>query len=623
MGQAKCLLRLCRRKKNTFIYVTIFISGLWSRAQYKGHPEFRKPTKPKGIDMAAPEDEGKISSLPVHDDLVGGEFVEIIVPQVGNPTGFENKRIAAEKLGGAQTGGLLGCVYITDVEPANPIDNVGNKVKTADSHTMVSCSTSTQIVRITVEAIAGPGAFTPVITLNGAVNVPMVRVGTDGVLFRGTATIDLNTLGSAPYAVVAEHGDGGDAQVTIAMDSAPGVDTARFTGGYPAGQTEVKAGDVLSINFSTDSAVVAYEIKDAGAFVAASGNLTPGTIHTVAGLVVADRGNLSQNLGFQLRVKKASGTWSPWFNTASSGTQADGVSYVKLNNIYPVITMGTITYPLGKEALDSGNVAVINHTVVNANGYTYSSPGAQLTVTNPAVFEAAKSVTQLGGTYNESIANFQLVARRTSNGASTVATAVVKIASVAPQVSVSTPAARLRSGGNNGTAAQDHTVTLTSNQALVEAPSLNVPEGTWKGNWTPDVTKKIWTRLLTIHDDDDKGTFSFNSLSAKSLSGRVVTTLQGSADYVIGGFVFRTLTVPAYPNRQVAIGTKVVDTAKLRCSNLSKGATGSLNFTYQATQSPAADRYTVLTENTWYNADNANATSNTGGTMQIELEEAI
>ncbi|MNL64696.1 hypothetical protein D3C87_1889350 [compost metagenome] len=73
----------------------------------------------------------------------------------------------------------------------------------------------------------------------------------------------------------------------------------------------------------------------------------------------------------------------------------------------------------------------------------------------------------------------------------------------------------------------------------------------------------------------------------------------------------------------MAIGTKVVDTAKLRCSNLSKGATGSLNFTYQATQSPAADRYTVLTENTWYNADNANATSNTGGTMQIELEEAI
>lgn len=576
--------------------------------------------------MAAEEDKGKISSLPEHTDLQGGEYLEIIVPKADGAPGFDSKRIAAEKLGGGETPEptVIGCVYITDIEPLNASDNVGTKVKTADNHTLVSCVSSTTMVRVTVEAIAGPSAFTPVVRLNNLVAVPMTRVNSDGVLFRGTATLNLTLLGgSAPYTVTATHGEGGSNSATVNMDEAPVVDTAVFTGGYPAGQTEVKAGDTLSVQISSSIPVVEYEIRDAGALIAKTGTLTSGVLHTIPGCVVADRGNTVQNLGFQIRVKKASGTWSAWFNTTAQGAQADGVSYVKANNIAPTITIGVITYPSGKEALDTGNAATVAHSVSNANSYTYSSPGNQLTVANPTVFEANKQVTQLGGTYNESTVNFQLVARRTANGASATATATVKIATVSPQITITTPAARLRSGGNNGTVAQDHTITLTSNQALVEAPTLNAPEGTWKGSWVSDAAKKVWTRALTVHDNDDKGTFTFNSLSAKSLSGRIVTAITGSADYVLGGFVFRTLTVPAYPNRQVAIGTKVVNTAKLRCTNLSKGATGSLNYTYQAGQAAANDRYTILTENTWYNCDNANATANTGGTQQIELEEAI
>jgi hypothetical protein len=577
--------------------------------------------------MAAEEDKGKISALPEHDALAGGEYLEIIVPKTGGAPGYDSKRIAAEKLGGngpTPEPTVIGCVYITDIEPLNASDNVGTKVKTTDNHTLTSCVSSTTMVRVTVEAIAGPSAFTPVVKLNDLVTVPMTQVNADSVLFRGTATLNLTLLGgTAPYTVTASHGEGGSGSAIVNMDEAPVIDTAIFTGGYPAGQSEVKAGDTLSVRFSTSVPVVEYEIRDAGALVAKTGTLTAGVLHNITGCVVADRGTVSQNLGFQIRAKKASGTWSAWFSTSAQGTQADGVSYVKANNLYPTITMGVVTYPAGKEALDTGDVASVAHSVSNANSYTYSSPGAQLTVANPTVFEASKQVTQLGGAYNEATPNLQLVARRTANGATATATAIVKIATVSPQISISTPAARLRSGGNNGTVAQDHTITLTSNQALVEAPTLNAPEGTWKGSWVSDAAKKVWTRALTVHDDDDKGTFTFNSLSAKSLSGRIVTAITGSADYVLGGFVFRTLTVPAYPNRQVAIGTKVVNTAKLRCTNLSKGATGSLNYTYQAGQTAANDRYTIVTENTWYNCDNANATANTGGTQQIELEEAI
>jgi len=576
--------------------------------------------------MAANEDKGKISALPEHPELQGGEYLEIIVPDVASPTGFGSRRIKAEQLKSTDIPepSVIGCVYITDVEPLNAADNVGSKVKTSDGHTLEECTSSTTLVRVTVEAIAGPNAFTPVVRLNDSVAVTMARVSADSVLFRGTATLNLASIGAeAPYTITATHGEGGSDSAIVKMDEAPAVDTAVFTGGYPTGQTEVKAGDTLSVRFSTTVPVVEYEIRDAGALIAKTGVLTPGVLHTIPGCVVADRGTTTQNLGFQIRVRKASGTWSAWFSTTAQGTQTDGTTYVKANNLYPVVTITGVTYPAGKEALDTGNVASVAHTISNASSFAYSSPGNQLTVANPTVFEASKQVTQLGGTYNESVANFQVVARRVANGAQTTASTVVKVATVSPQITVSTPAARLRSGGNNGTAAQDHTITLTSNQALAEAPTLNAPEGTWKGNWVSDTTKKVWTRALTVHDNNAKGTFTFNSLSAKSLSGRIVTALTGSADYVLGGFVFRTLTIDAYPNRQAAIGTKVVNTSKLRCTNLSKGGTGSLNYTYQAGQAAASDRYTVLTENIWYNCDNANATANTGGKQQIELEEAV
>jgi hypothetical protein len=83
------------------------------------------------------------------------------------------------------------------------------------------------------------------------------------------------------------------------------------------------------------------------------------------------------------------------------------------------------------------------------------------------------------------------------------------------------------------------------------------------------------------------------------------------------------MTIPAFPNREGDIGTQVADTSKLRCTNLSKGVSGSLNFEYKATTDNEVDKYTVLDGDTWYNCDGANASSNTTGTMQVEIEEAI
>lgn len=555
------------------------------------------------------------------------------VIQVGSMTDFielgDGGKITVVTESGSNTYDLsdmnqtpAGCVYITDVTPVNPVDNVGEKVRTADGHTLLECSSSTARVNVTVEALSGPTNFTPQVTLLGELNVPMSLLSNDGSRFRGTVAIDLDTLDGAPYLITATHGDGGEAHVEIKMEQAPVVTSAVFTGGYPNGQTELKAGDTVGVMFNTDVPVVAYQISDTGALTAKTGVLSAGVTHNLAGLTVANRGTTTQQLGFSVRVQTASGTWSDWFDSNTVDTPADGEAFVKLNNTFPVITFGGVLYPAGQGALGVGDAATVNHTVSNADVFSYSSNG-QLAIANTSTFETSKAVNYVTGTYNHNTTNFTLSATRTANGAVTVGNTVVKIATVLPTINITTPAARLRSGGNAGTQVQNHTITLTSNQELATAPVLNAPEGNWVGNWTPNAARTVWTRSLAVHDNDAKGQFSFNSLIAVSLSGMEQSAINSGGNYTIGGFVFRTIQVAAFPNRAAAIGTEVTNTAKLRCTNLSKGASGSLNYTYQATTASAVNRYTVQNNTAWYNCDDANAVSNTGGLMQIELEEVV
>src|SRR5690606_20887032 len=80
--------------------------------------------------------------------------------------------------------GTTCCVFITDVTPVSTADNVGNKLKTTDNHTLLSCHSSTQHVRVTVEALTGPSSFTPKVRLNDLVDVPMALLEPNGVRFR-------------------------------------------------------------------------------------------------------------------------------------------------------------------------------------------------------------------------------------------------------------------------------------------------------------------------------------------------------------------------------------------------------------------------------------------------------
>lgn len=502
-----------------------------------------------------------------------------------------------------------GGVFITDITPQSAGENVGSKTMSADGESLISCVSTTSDIVVHVLAITGHSSYKPVVQVNET-SVSLTETSNKSI-FTGSVSITIGADGL----ITATHSDGPTWESTVETDTPPVINAAVFYGSYPGVQTELKENDTFTVRVTADIPFTNWQIADYGALKYQSGS-TSATFFEATG-VIANRGTTAQALGFRVRVQSPTGAWSTWFDSTSAGV-TDGLHKVTLNNLRPSISFGAITYPPSQQALKGSEQATVAVTASNYDTISFTS--SQLSIVNPTTYAATKTVTRTSGDYNLAN-NLTAQVNRIANNSIATAQIAVQIANVAPTLSVSTPATRLRSGGNAGTSAQNHTVTVTASQHLLAAPTLAAPHGMLSGFWSGSGT--TWHTSLQVHDNDTKGVHSWSSIAATNLAGIPISTISSGATYTLGGFAFRTLTVPAFPTRQVAIGTIVSDTAKLRCTNLSKGPTGSLNFTYQATTDEAVNKYTILTSDTWYNCDGLNASSNTTGTMQIELEEVV
>lgn len=455
----------------------------------------------------------------------------------------------------AKISGVNGAVFITNIVPQSS-GNVGNKVYSSSGQVLDSCVSDTQLVRVSILAITGDTHYVPNVFLEG---LPVTLTGgVDKPLFTGTIDIDLNGVTE----LTVTHEDGAQHTCHIEVDVPPAITYANFTGNYPGSQTELKDGDTFNFLVNTDIPIVAIEFADYGAYKAQTFNVTSGTNFTVTG-VIANRGTTTQSLGAKVRVQKASGSWSTWYLTETGGS-VDKFNLVKLNNLYPTITIGTITYPATQQALKNTEAAIINNVVTNYNTITYSSPNGDLTITSPTAYQAAKTVNRLAGSYNVSTNNFRIVAVRAANNASTTKDGQVRIANVLPTITISLPTTRLRSGGNDGTSAQNYVVTITSNQNLLQAPSLLAGQGNWQGTAFAG-SNATWTRTIQINDSHQKGNFSFSGLSAINLSGMEQTAINAGANYTIGGFVARQIALAAFAN-EVDMNVAVTDYTKMTLS---------------------------------------------------------
>lgn len=519
---------------------------------------------------------------------------------------------------------INGAIFITNVETQSDLFNTTDKIYSTDGVSLESVNSVTSDLRVYVAAITGHTNYKPNVTVN---DLPVLLNETQNQYFTGwvDVTVGLDNL------LTARHEDGAMDVCDVVPDVQPVILSSSFISDYPLGQSELKAGDVMSVWFTTDIDVVGYEIQDREAFVFSSGDFAPTTDGVISGLVIADRGNAPTVNGYYLRLKKANGVWTDWFISSDVGF-IDGLHTVVLNNLHPTISINAIAYLGGNRAVKNTEAVSVNNSILDYDTVNYTS--VDFDVVDPLVFNSNKTFIRLVGSteYQVTGSNFKITAKRIINGATTVGEGLIRVVNIPATINVLTPQSRLRSGGNGGTSPQSHEITISSNQPLLNAPNLNAPEGTWNGlSFVDTGDGQDWTRTLVIDDSNAKGVFSWNSLLAVGLSGLETTVIASGQNYVLGGFVFRTLTVPAYPNRSVDIGVLTTDVTKLRVSNLSKGASGSLNFTYVNSLDELVDRYTLVDSlgnlsnegPFWYNNDGLNATSNTTGELTIEIEEVI
>ena len=525
-----------------------------------------------------------------------------------------------ERLGiGAASGGggpgIGGHISIVDITPALS-GNVGGKIFSQDNHRIESCISDTSDIRVHIVAITGPTNYKPNVTING--QAVTLYEDSDAPLWEGHIDLVLPLDGL----IYAEHEDGASDVSVVSLTSAPQVTLARFSNGYPLGQTELKENDNFQVIVQTDKPINRIQVLNTGACKTKTINISPVT-SAMFTVDIANKGNVATPYGCTVIVYDENGSASQPFNTASGGT-TDGYHTVILNNTHPSISFNNVDYPAGQQALKGAETATVDFNHTETDSVVFSSPNGQLDIIDPNQLEDLKIVRRNSGGYNVQSSNLSATATRSANGATRYIATVILIADSTPAITVNKPS-RLRSGGNQGTSIQSHSVTIISNQRLIETPSLdNVGgQGTFIGNWAGGPSS--YSRIMQVHDNDAKGTYDFTNLSVKNLAGIEVNVISGSDTYTLGGFVSRDLFFPAI-NFEVAIGTQVSDHSKL--STLDKDL---VPMTYQNTFSDGSRRYTITGPSSTLNqqgtilfwADVTEVQNNTTGGAFVRIEEVI
>lgn len=465
-------------------------------------------------------------------------------------------------------GSVYGKQYEPDTVPANKV--------------LTGFSTDTPLIEVFVQVEGGGANYTPKVYIGETKITNLYQpAGADVRVFKGSADINASGLNS----ITARDNNSNSVSVTINIEEPPVVTECIFTeAAYPNGQTELKKNDTATIQVTADKAFNRIQIADYEAGTAKTVSVTEDLTATCS-VDIADRGDSAVLRPVKVKVITSNESVSEYYDSSTAG-DTEHVNKVMCNNLYPTMDYNSITYPTNQEALKGSESADIDIEIINFDTVAYSSPNNQLLIPDSAVYNRIKTVTRLAGDYNISAINYKITATRAANNSSVEINKVIFIANVAPTITVFSPS-RLRSGGNDGTAAQNHTITISSNQNLIEAPSLFADIGVWQGaNFSGSA--QSWSRNLQIDDDESKGAGTFSSLSATGLAGIEQTTISSGGSYTVGGFVSRTLILDAFQNI-VEMNVAVIDTAKLSSSWSVK----DLTFKSIGTSAPVPNGYTI------------------------------
>jgi hypothetical protein len=254
----------------------------------------------------------------------------------------------------------------------------------------------------------------------------------------------------------------------------------------------------------------------------------------------------------------------------------DSNSFAVLENSFPVISFGAVSYPNNQQALKGQELATVSNTITNFDTVQYTTTNNELNIINPNLYQTQKQIQLNSGTYNISNNNFNIKATKTSNGAVINSSTVVNIANTPIQLSVLNLAAKLKSS-NSG---EIYNFELLGSQRFLSAPSLSIP--TTQTNPSVLTIRNAGTQTndneysITVSDSDTKGEFYW-TVSAENLAGIITTSIISNPSYILEGFESRTIN--ASPNSLAAgladIGTEVSNPSGISFENLSEGGTAA------------------------------------------------
>lgn len=419
------------------------------------------------------------------------------------------------------------------------------------------------------------------------------------------------------------------------------LDTLAFRSQNPhvIGQSEYKQGDLVSGEFTIytkgkASNGVKYNIDNSqgwGSGPTSFKNIKDTSSENNAG---AYNSYLDAYITGQVGSTSSSLTdlYVKFINNPSSSS--DGISYpatgstVVNNNDVPSFTISSIDYPANQSALNGSQQATVNHTKnshvdVTAYGNSNSSTQGQLQISSASTFEAAKTVSRQGGSYNPSTNNFTVSGTKNSNGLVTSSSTAVRIANVAPQYTINNLNNIKTSEGQDST----DSFTITANQVLGEnAPILDVVHS-HKPDTTVSKTSESTTSLdgqqfvnsasysLTVKESSTKGEFTFN-FTGTGIGGQEVTVISTNPNYSISGFAERE--VIASPQSLgaglAAIGTSVSDPSNVKFENISEGISPGVgtDYTYKSYADGTQMTATIDFNDQFTVTDSVGLTSTTG-----------
>lgn len=294
------------------------------------------------------------------------------------------------------------------------------------------------------------------------------------------------------------------------------------------------------------------------------------------------------------------------------------VGQIEVDNVGPTISIDSITYPAGQQAIKFGDSAIVSTTATNHDQAEYAKPDGlssdQLDIQNPSTYEASKSCGYYSGGYNISEDNFKVKLIKSTNGMVAEATDRVNIANDPLTITFNDLPSKLLSSP----AGETYRFTMSSDQLFNNIPTLSLSTSQTVSSVLTTFTAGVGlnSNVFDIYVDDThtKGSFDFN-LVAFNLAN-VETNISNPPQYNIEGFTARE--IEAHPNDLFGgiadIGTQVTVPSNVTFENLSEagpGPNGGTEYSLDSTISSQVE-FDIDKDDQFFICDSAGSPSSIG-----------